>query len=96
MAHSNPANRIEADSELTIDKLKTGFSYIKESTSSNPDGLHHGHWKTLIKDKDAFEPYALMIMFAFKFGEPPDTWTSSHQIILGKDSPGEPIKINQI
>jgi hypothetical protein len=27
--------------------------------------------KTLIKDEDAFEPYALMIMFAFKFGEPP-------------------------
>ncbi len=39
MAHSNPANPIETDSELTIDKLKTGFSYIKESTSSNPDGL---------------------------------------------------------
>jgi hypothetical protein len=94
MAHSNPANPIEIDSELTIEKLKTGFSYIKESTSSNPDGLHHGHWKTLIKDDDAFELYALMIMFAFKFGELPDTWTSSHQIILGKDSPGEPIKIN--
>jgi hypothetical protein len=74
MAHSNPANLIETDSKLTIDKLKTGFSYIKESTSSNPDGLHHGHWKTLIKDDDAFEPYALMIMFAFKFGEPPYTW----------------------
>jgi hypothetical protein len=72
------------------------FSYIKESTSSNPDGLHHGHWKMLIKDEDAFEPYALMIMFAFKFGEPPDMWTSSHQIILGKDSPGRPIKINRI
>jgi hypothetical protein len=96
MAHLNPANPIEADSELNIDKLKTGFSYIKDSMSSNPDGLHHGHWKTLIKDEDAFEPYALMIMFAFKFGEPPDAWTSSHQIILGKDSPGEPIKINQI
>jgi hypothetical protein len=96
MAHSNPANPIETDSKLTIDKLKTGFSYIKESTSSNPDGLHHGHWKTLIKDDDAFEPYALMIMFAFKFGEPPDTWMSSHQIILGNDSPGEPIKINRI
>jgi hypothetical protein len=82
MAHSNQANPTETDSKLTIDKLKTGFSYIKESTSSNPDGLHHGHWKTLIKDDDAFEPYALMIMFAFKFGEPPDTWTSSHQIFL--------------
>jgi hypothetical protein len=50
----------------------------------------------LIKDEDAFEPYALMIMFAFKYGEPPDVWTNSHQIILGKDNPGEPIKINQI
>ncbi len=77
-------------------KLKQGFLYIKESTSSNPEGLHHGIWKTLIKDEDAFEPYALMIMFAFKYGEPPDVWTNSHQIILGKDNPGEPIKINWI
>jgi hypothetical protein len=37
-----------------------------------------------------------MIMFAFKYGEPPDIWTNSHQIILGKDNPGEPIKINRI
>jgi hypothetical protein len=87
MAHSNPVNPIEADSELTIDKLKTGFSCSKESTSLNPEGLHHGHWKTLVKDDDSFEPYALMIVFAFKFGEPPDVWANSHQIILGKDSP---------
>ena len=96
MSHSDPTNPIEADSKLTIEKLKQGFSYIKESTSSNPEGLHHGIWKTLIKDDDAFEPYALMIMFAFKYGEPPDVWTNSHQIILGKDNPGKPIKINQI
>jgi hypothetical protein len=37
-----------------------------------------------------------MIIFAFKYGEPPDVWTNSHQIILGKDEPGEPIKINRI
>jgi hypothetical protein len=37
-----------------------------------------------------------MIMFAFKFGEPPDVWTHSQQVILGKDNPGEPIKINHI
>jgi hypothetical protein len=94
MSHSDPTNPIEADSELTIEKLKQGFSYIKESTSSNPEGLHHGIWKTLIKDEDAFKPYALMIMFAFKYGEPPNVWTNSHQIILGKDNPGKPIKIN--
>jgi hypothetical protein len=96
MAHSDPTNPLESDSELSIEKLRQGFSYIKESTSSNPVGLHHGVWKTLIKDKDAFEPYALMIMFAFKFGEPPDVWTHSQQVILGKDNPGEPIKINRI
>jgi hypothetical protein len=50
----------------------------------------------LIKDDDAFELYALMIMFAFKHSEPPDIWTNSHQIISGKDDPGEPIKINRI
>ena len=96
MAHLDPLNPIESDSELTVDKLCEGFSYIKESTALNPDGLHHGHWKTLIKDDDAFEPYALMIMFAFKFGEPPNMWTSAHQVMLGKDEPGQPIKITHI
>jgi hypothetical protein len=96
VSHSNLTNPIEADSELTIKKLKQGFSIFKESTSSNPEGLHHGIWKPFIKDEDAFEPYALMIMFAFKYGEPPDVWTYSHQIILRKDNLGKPIKINQI
>jgi hypothetical protein len=96
MSHSDPNNPITSDSELTIEKLKQGFSHVKESTSSNPEGLHHGTWKSLIKDEDAFEPYTLMIIFAFKYGEPPDVWTNSHQIFLGKDEPGEPIKINQI
>ncbi len=96
MSHSDPTNPIKADSKLMIDKLKQGFLYIKERTSSNPKGLHHGIWKTLIKDDDAFEPYALMIMFVFKYGKPPNVWTNSHQIILGKDDPGKPIKINKI
>jgi hypothetical protein len=96
MSHSDLTNPIKADSELTINKLKQGFLYIKERTSPNPEGLHHGIWKTLIKDDDAFEPHALMIMFAFKYGKPPNIWTNSHQIILGKDDPGKLIKINQI
>jgi hypothetical protein len=94
MSHSDPTNLIETDSKLMIKKLKQGFLYINESTSSNPEGLHHAISKTLIKDEDAFKPYALMIMFAFKYREPPDVWTNSHQIILGKDNPGKPIKIN--
>jgi hypothetical protein len=96
MSHSDPNNPIMSDSKLTIEKLKQGFSYVKESTSSNPEGLHHGIWKSLIKDEDSFEPYALMIIFSFKYGKPPNVWTNSHQIILGKDKPGKPIKINQI
>jgi hypothetical protein len=96
MSHSDPNNPIMSDSELMIEKLKQGFSYVKESTLSNPEGLHHGIWKSLIKDEDAFEPYALMMIFAFKYGKPPDIWTNSHQIILGKDKPSKPIKINQI
>jgi hypothetical protein len=90
MAHSNPTNPIESDSKLTIKKLKEGFSFIKESTTSSPNELHHGVWKTLIKDEHTFEPYAVMIMFAFKFGEPPDAWTNTMQVMLGKDDPGEP------
>ena len=45
MAHSDPTNPIESDSELMINKLCEGFSYVKESTALNPNGLHHGHWK---------------------------------------------------
>lgn len=96
MAHPDPTNPIETGSDRTIEKLKEGFSFIKESTASSPEGLHHGVWKTLIRDDDAFEPYALMIMFAFKFGEPPDAWTNATQVMLGKDDPGTPIKINRI
>jgi len=92
MAHPDPSNPITSDYFLTLDGLKEGFSYIKESTSSAPDGLHHGHWKTLICNDDAFEPYGLMIMFAFCWGEPPATWENALQIILGKDELGKPIQ----
>jgi hypothetical protein len=37
-----------------------------------------------------------MIMFAFEFSWPPDAWTNSHQVLLGKDDLGEPIKITWI
>jgi hypothetical protein len=57
MAHSDPANPIEPDSELTIEKLKEGFSFIKESTALSPNGLHHGVSKTLIKNDEAFKLY---------------------------------------
>jgi hypothetical protein len=96
MSHPDPTNPISSDSKLMIDKLKQGFSFIKESTSLNAECLHHGHWKTLIKGDTAFKLYAVMIMFAFKFSEPPDAWTNSHQVLLGKDNLGEPIKITQI
>ena len=96
MAHPDLAIPIESDSELMINKLCDGFSYFKGSTASNPEGLYHGHWKTLIKDNEAFEPYTLMIMFAFKFGEPPDAWTHAHQVMPSKDEPRQPIKINHI
>lgn len=61
MAHSDPANLIESDGKLTIKKLKEGFSFIKESTASSPHRLHHGVWKMLIKNDNAFELYTLMI-----------------------------------
>jgi hypothetical protein len=96
MAHPDPTNPIKTGSNLTIEKLKEGFSFIKESTASSPKGLHHGVWKTLIKDDDAFKLYALMIMFAFKFGEPPNAWTNAMQVMIRKDDPGTPIKINHI
>jgi hypothetical protein len=65
MSHHDPANPLTSDSRLPIEKLKEGFKQVKESTSSNPEGLHHGHWKALIYNDEAFEPFALMIMFAF-------------------------------
>ncbi len=82
MAHYNPNNPMQASSQLTIPKIKTVFKFVKESTSSNWEGLHHGHWKSLIHNDDALEPFALMIMFAFHWvnhqnvGEfPPDLFT---------------------
>jgi hypothetical protein len=94
MAHYDPKNNMQASSQLTIPKIKTGFKFVKESTSSNPEGLHHRHWKSLVHDDDALEPFALMIMFAFQWGEPPKMWENSLQICLPKDEPNLPIKIN--
>jgi hypothetical protein len=37
MAHSNPNSPITSESELTVEKLRQGFSYIKESTASSPE-----------------------------------------------------------
>jgi len=88
MAHPDPYNPISSNYLLTLDDRKERFSFIKESTSSAPNGLHHGHWKTLICDDNAFKPFSLMIMFAFRWGE----LENALQIILGKDEPGEPIR----
>jgi hypothetical protein len=96
MSHHNPTNPSNSNSRLTIEKLKEGFSYVKESTSFNPEGLHHGHWKSLIQDDDIFEPFALMIMFAFRWGEPPAVWSNSLQICLLKDDLNTPTKITRI
>jgi hypothetical protein len=92
MAHSNPSNVLTSDSELTIEKLKEGFGYIKQSTGSNPEGLHHGHWKSFIQDEYAFKPFTLMIMFAFRWAKPPEAWKNALQVILPKDDRSEPIK----
>jgi hypothetical protein len=96
MAHSDPSYPLTSDSELTIEKLKERFRYIKESTGSNPKGLHHGHWKSLIQDDDAFKPFALMIMFAFRWAEPPEAWKNALEVILPKDDPTKPIKSTRI
>jgi hypothetical protein len=96
MSHHDPPNTLTPDSQLTIEKLRDGFKQVKESTSSNPEGLHHGHWKSLIYDDKAFEPFALMIMFAFRWGKPPKVWANSLQICLPKDEPNMPIRINLI
>jgi hypothetical protein len=87
---------MQASSQLTIPKIKSSLKFIKECTSSNLEGLHHGHWKSLIHDVDALEPFVLMIMFAFHWDEPPKTWENSLQICLPKDEPNILIKINRI
>ena len=45
MMHHDPSNPLTSESKHTLEKLKEGFSFVKESTASNPKGLHHGHWK---------------------------------------------------
>jgi hypothetical protein len=96
MAHTDPSNSLTSDSELTIKKLQIGFQYINENTGSDHKGLHHGHWKLLIQDDEAFEPFALMIMFAFCWDEPPNAWKNALQVILPKDNTTKPIKSTQM
>jgi hypothetical protein len=55
MAHYDLNNWMQASSQLTILKIKNGSKFIKESSSSNPEGLHQGHWESLIHNDDALK-----------------------------------------
>jgi hypothetical protein len=81
--------------ELTVEELRDGFKAVKESTASSPGGLHYGIWKTLISDETIFEPFALMIIFAFRWSVVPVMWEKVVQIILAKDV-GQRTKITRI
>ena len=91
MAHHDPSNPLSSESKLTLEKLKEDFSLVKESTALNPEGLHHGHWKSLIQHNDTFKPFGLMIMFAFSWAEPLAAWENALQICLPEDAPGKPL-----
>ena len=45
-----------------------------------------------IQDNDMFEPFGLMIMFAFSWAEPLAAWENVLQNCLPKDAPGIPVK----
>lgn len=57
---------------------------LKEGTVSSPEGLHHGHWKTLAANEEAFKPFGYMIIFAFRWAEIPKAWQTAVQVCLGK------------
>ena len=94
MRHDDPCNPPELNCDLTVDDLKQGFKNIKESTSSSPSGLHHGHWKTFLQDDTIFDIYAAMIIFSFKWGVPPEPWEKAVQCLIEKDA-GRP-RINRL
>ena len=94
MRYINPANPPEFDCTLTGPDLREQFKKVKESTASSPTGLHYGHWKMLRKDEDTFEPFAMLISFAFQWGIPPRAWETTVQPVLEKDK-GSP-KITQL
>jgi hypothetical protein len=97
MAHYNPNNPMQASSQLTIPKIKTGFKFVRESTSSNPEGLHHGHRKSLIHNDDALEPFALMMHHCcLSMGGTTKNMGKFPLDMHTKDEPNLPININQI
>ena len=85
MSYQDPSNLPEFDCTITVAQLKEQFKSAKESTASSPNGLHYGHWKTLLWDDDIFFPFASMISFAFKWGVPPKAWETAVQSVLEKD-----------
>jgi hypothetical protein len=85
MQYDNPANPPQFNCHLSIKDLKTGFKNAKESTASSPTGMHYGIWKSLLHDEDLFQPYAMMIQFAFWWGTPPKQWASLVQPLIEKD-----------
>lgn len=95
MSRPNSAVPVEDQGSLSLEQLRKGFLSLKEGTSSSPEGLHHGHWKTLAADEEAFKPFGYMIMFASRWTEIPTAWQTAVQVILGKD-PGEHTKMTRI
>jgi hypothetical protein len=64
MSHHDPPNPLTSDSQLTIEKLRDGFELVKESTSSNPEGLHHGHENYKCSILNVVELVCIMIPFS--------------------------------
>jgi hypothetical protein len=95
MSRPNSSIPVEDQGSLSLEQLRKGFLMLKEGTASSPEGLHHGHWKTLAANEEAFKPYGYMIMFAFRWAEIPKAWQTAVQVCLGKD-PGEPTKTTRI
>ena len=85
MSYQDPSNLPEFDCTITIAQLKEQFKSTKESTTSSPNGLHYGHWKTLLRDDNIFFPFASMISFVFKWGVLPKAWETAVQPVLEKD-----------
>ena len=85
MSYVNPTNPLEFNCALTVPDLSEQFEKVKESTASSPTRLHYGCWKMLSKDEDTFEPFAMMISFAFRWGMPPMAWETVVQPVLEKD-----------
>ena len=70
--------------EIQHEEFKRFWINKRESTATSPFGLHIGHYKSVVNDKEILEVHRKLLMLPFKYAIIPQRWAKTIQIMLKK------------